>query len=301
MPIPLKCLFWNVKGNYGNISVFLNQKPQLKPDLLFIAEYGAAAAQGIQDYLLVTPSKEQSLFLSFRGKKSNDGSNSLAVYRLETRTDIQDNHFQLNPTGHADFAGQGGFRVIHFSYKDQFLFFVVHLPSLFDRDRETALAYAIELNQVIKRIEEDFFDEKRRAEGKRYTVVVGDFNVNPYESVMLNPLAFNAPYARQSFEKNEYTGMRTLSKDFDYPAFYNPMWYLMGIANRYPQAIQGTYNASASKNSEHRFKDDLMRRKHNFLDQILLRTDMIDYIARAIKVHPTDLSDHYPITFTLTI
>jgi hypothetical protein len=221
------------------------------------------------------------------------------------------------------FHNRAGFRVLCLTYRDEYLIFLVHLPSKLN-DHETNFAYAIELNREIRTIEDKFFGQETSTFNKikdskhdgnyikpPLTIVMGDFNANVYDPIMMHPLAFNAPYAKGSFyngdEVNSYTrvGGRLLRRDLYYPAFYNKMWSLVGEANDNIGNPQGTRNQSSKDyvNAPNKFKDDMMRKQYNFFDQILVRPDLIDNFASVeVMEIPLDngkpVSDHNPVYFT---
>lgn len=287
----LKCLFWNVQKHPEYVNIFLGDNSYLDVDLLFLAEAGEEVVE--------IPNWQHILF------KENTYGNSLAVYLKQGTPVLTKNLFIENPTEHPSFCNKAaGFRCLHFSLAADYLFFLIHLPSLSTRDRETALAYAIDLNKAIREVEDKFYKVKNRTEP--LSIIIGDFNVNPYDSVMINPLAFNAPYDLESFddganeaEYNTKTTTRVLGYGIEHPLFYNKTWQLLGLANQSLDHSQGTYIQSDNRTDPNSFKDDLLRRKCNFLDQVLVRPYLIpNFESGDFKVYPTTLSDHFPIFFS---
>lgn len=129
------------------------------------------------------------------------------------------------------------------------------------------------------------------------TVVVGDFNMNPFDPGMARAKCFNSVMDKRIAQQ----GKRRYC-DKDYPFFYNPMWYFLG----HPNHLNGTiyYNHS----------EDLQYYWHIF-DQVLIRPSLIDkFLMDSLKIiekTPStnlltergtvnhNISDHLPIFFTL--
>ncbi|GAB3963891.1 hypothetical protein GCM10028806_00570 [Spirosoma terrae] len=131
-------------------------------------------------------------------------------------------------------------------------------------------------------------------------VVVGDFNMNPFETGMIKANGFHGTMS------SEVAGgkLRTVQKQ-DYPYFYNPTWSLFGDLNK---DVSGTYYY---KHAEH------VCYEWNVFDQVLLRPVMIDnFVKGSLEIIQTDgvtslvtarslpniatYSDHLPLFFTLT-
>lgn len=133
------------------------------------------------------------------------------------------------------------------------------------------------------------------------TIVVGDFNMNPFETPMISAKMFNASKS----SKIAIRGTRIV-RGITYKYFYNPMWGLLGDLN---SDIAGTYFYQHSLIANYNW---------NIFDQVILRPDLIDKFDKPslkiiqslkdgtslIKNNRPDkdkFSDHLPIMFTLNI
>ena len=139
--------------------------------------------------------------------------------------------------------------------------------------------------------------EERRV-GHSRTVIVGDFNQDPFNRAMVEAGGLHAVMTRKLAER----GSRVV-QGREYPFFYNPMWGCFGDRTAGPA---GTYY--------HETSDHLAYFWH-VRDQILLRPDLIPAFAHeGLRILDTDgevsltrrdgrpdrhHSDHLPITFAL--
>ena len=168
---------------------------------------------------------------------------------------------------------------------------VVHLPSKWNADDQSQAFGCAELAQAIRAAETRV--------GHTRTLVVGDFNMNPFESGML---AANGLHAEAS-RRVALTGSRVVEGE-RYPFFYNPMWNFWGDETRGPG---GTY---FYRNSNR------VRLSWNIFDQVLLRPALLpffevsqleilsgdgerSFLTRSGTPTTRDGSDHLPITFRL--
>ncbi len=149
-----------------------------------------------------------------------------------------------------------------------------------------------------------YTDLIRRAEelaGHQRTLVIGDFNMNPFSRGMVQANGFHGVMSRQIAQKRS----RTI-RNQDYPFFYNPMWSLLGDATPGPS---GTYYYNPSNYASYYW--------HMF-DQVLLRPDLLDsfenqnlqildadgkqsLLTRSGQPDKENRSDHLPILLKLNI
>lgn len=133
------------------------------------------------------------------------------------------------------------------------------------------------------------------------TIVVGDFNMNPFDSGMVAASGMNAVMTRRVAQK----GFRTIrGRQFDF--FYNPMWGHFGDREK---NLGGTYYYD---------KGDYINYYWNMFDQVLFRSDILRYFNdQEVEILTSDgentflnsnkipdknsLSDHLPILFSLNI
>jgi hypothetical protein len=140
------------------------------------------------------------------------------------------------------------------------------------------------------------------AVGHRRTVVVGDFNMNPFEQGMVGARAMHAVISRNLAQTVHEMGSRAVD-----PCFYNPMWAFFGdwpVANRPP----GTYFFANTSDPCNHF--------WNVFDQVIVRPEIMGQLIR-LEILDTDgqeslvtsggrpkkamLADHLPLLFTLSL
>jgi len=123
----------------------------------------------------------------------------------------------------------------------------VHLPSKLNRSPDSQLLDCFDLARQIG-------VEEQRA-GHSRTIVVGDFNLNPFENGMVSSSGLNSVMSRQVASR----GSRTVD-DRVLPFFYNPMW------TRFGDGVDTTsyfYDASEPVNYY-----------WNIFDQVLIRPEL---------------------------
>lgn len=134
------------------------------------------------------------------------------------------------------------------------------------------------------------------------TILIGDFNMNPFEAGMI---AANGLHA---ISELEYASKKDKGREIDnihYPYFYNPMWNFFGDY----QIPYGTYY--------HRTAGNVSYEWHIF-DQVLVRPSLKKYLGKNYvqiitkigtesllnslnRPDKNDYSDHLPITLTLKL
>lgn len=142
------------------------------------------------------------------------------------------------------------------------------------------------------------YEEEIFKEGEKRTIIVGDFNMQPYEAGICSGYGFNATMSANHASKIT----RKIDGKITY-FYYNPMWALMG-ANK---MVQGTYYCASDK-------DDHAIYWYSF-DSVLLRPYYIDKfnwdffeIVEGTREHnfvpnttidKVNYSDHLPIKFEI--
>jgi len=143
------------------------------------------------------------------------------------------------------------------------------------------------------------------------TVIVGDFNMNPFEDGIVGAEGLNAAMSRRVAEKEQRTVDRV-----KYPFLYNPMWSFFGDSTHadHPPLSPlheppGTCYYPAGESRWHHW---------NIFDQVLLRPSLLPcFNNKDLQIVTTDgttrlidtdglpervlLSDHLPILFKLNI
>lgn len=130
-------------------------------------------------------------------------------------------------------------------------------------------------------------------------MVIGDFNLNPFEDAMVGADGFNAVMDARHLER----AARTI-KGASWSSFYNPMWSLLG--DKSPGAPGSHYYASS----------DIISYYWNMFDQIIFREPLLKYfsgdcirlidavgpcsILNGSKLNIT-IADHLPLSVSLAI
>jgi exonuclease III len=166
----------------------------------------------------------------------------------------------------------------------------LHLFDKIHNDAESQSENASLLAQKIEGFEKKYDDK---------TIVIGDFNMNPFEKGMVKANGFNAVMSSKLAEKTT----RVVNKQ-TYKFFYNPMWSLYGdVKNN----VTGSYYY---QNSE------LVAYPWNIFDQLLIRPSLIpNFVKDSLVFLDSDgkkslltrnglpnkvkYSDHLPLFFTL--
>jgi hypothetical protein len=185
----------------------------------------------------------------------------------------------------------------------ELLLAAVHLPSKLYASSESQTTATAEFGREIRDFEEEI--------GHRRTLLVGDFNMNPFESGLIAAEGLNAVMTRQIAIKNERTVRQS-----SYPFFYNPMWSHFGDSTHLAcppghddHETAGTCYYSAKESCWYFW---------NMYDQVLLRPDLLSsFRNETLKILVTDgessfvnkrglpsterFSDHLPITFRLDL
>lgn len=127
-------------------------------------------------------------------------------------------------------------------------------------------------------------------------IVIGDFNVNPFDKCMTLPMAYNSLMTREC-AKQATRDYQFVKYDF----FYNPMWSLFGDLSEGPP---GTYYYTGASGMH----------GWNMLDQAILHHSLVDYLDSIRIVNSTinlnladgrgrpnkkAYSDHFPILISL--
>lgn len=162
----------------------------------------------------------------------------------------------------------------------------VHLPSKLNQEGHDQAIVAQRISSQIREVE--------RINGNDKTVVLGDFNMNPFEHGLVNSDGFHAVMDRQIAIRGS---RRVLFEQ--HPFFYNPMWGMHGDESRGPS---GTYFCQTSSPICYFW---------NLFDQAIVRPSLLPYLAKAPvavveKIGNVELltdglpnreiSDHLPIT-----
>jgi hypothetical protein len=167
---------------------------------------------------------------------------------------------------------------------------LVHMPSKLYFSDADQTAHSVALSQQLRQHEERV--------GHRRTILIGDFNMNPFEDGLTNASALNAVMTA------EIAGAITrIVQGVQYPFFYNPMWGFFGDRTGGPP---GTFHY---RNAGYVSYD------WNIFDQVLVRPDALRWFCGDLEVvtrtkrtslattngrpNRDKASDHFPIMFEL--
>lgn len=197
---------------------------------------------------------------------------------------------RLPPIGD-DLSGRMTFRRVRPENGLDVLLAVVHFHSRRQWDRDDQAAEVSNLAAEIRRMEDLY--------GHRRTVVVGDFNMDPFDKGMVAHTGIHAAMTRDICEAET----RTVAEQ-EYPFFYNPMWGYFGDCNDGPPGTFYLRSGKAVKQFWHMF------------DQVLLRPSLMRRLIDLripVRAGPYALatktglpggpvgSDHFPLLFSLDL
>lgn len=177
--------------------------------------------------------------------------------------------------------------------EETFLFHIVHFPSPLHLEECARDMRAINISQVLRKIEEETFQESEYK-----SIIVGDFNLQPYSQGIASVHGFNAtmsiPKAKKLFRK--INGEKKLF-------YFNPTWKLMGDHKN----AQGTYYSSSDQQDKSIFWysfDELLIRPY-FIERfnwdyfgIIERAKGYEFIRNEV-IDKSNYSDHLPIKFEM--
>ncbi|MEZ4713447.1 MAG: hypothetical protein R3A44_40040 [Caldilineaceae bacterium] len=147
----------------------------------------------------------------------------------------------------------------------------------------------------------DLVLQAEEQEGHNRTILMGDFNMNPFDMGMVYANGFNAVMSRTIASQRQRT-----VQGRSYRFFYNPMWGLLGDSSRGPA---GTYFYQPSNFSSIYW--------HTF-DQVLIRPELLEVfehqkleildfdgeeslVDESGKPDKSKTSDHLPLIFELNL
>jgi endonuclease/exonuclease/phosphatase (EEP) superfamily protein YafD len=167
----------------------------------------------------------------------------------------------------------------------------VHFPSKLHWNNDSQAFECVALARAIA--------EAEKIAGHDRTILVGDLNMNPFESGVVGAAGLNATMVRSRASRQFCT-----VQGQDYQFFYNPMWGHFGEHDRKPP---GTYYRDSNQHVNYCW---------NIFDQVLIRPSLLDMLApdgveivthagRFPLLTPRGLpdrargSDHLPLLFRL--
>jgi exonuclease III len=179
---------------------------------------------------------------------------------------------------------------------NSYLLSCMHFPSKKNQDDVSQLHTAFNYKRYILERAEKF---------NHNTIIVGDFNMNPFDHGMVEPHGFFA-LNNSGF----VAGKRTVQHSVEV-MFYNPCWWLLGDYHpkKGSRKMSGTHYFSGSPSKKlywHLFdqvivsKSMVERFNHDDLE-ILEIDDLIKEVVSSVSRKNAKFPDHLPITFSLNL
>lgn len=267
----MRYLFWNTNKNNVDEVIYTIIK-EYEPTVVALAEYVNDLDDLVRNIEICT------------------GKNYIVLQKLACKVHILIHEKLSDHIEHcADHTNYTIKMIPYNSYNDSHIVAFVHLPSKMYGNKEKN-RYLLE--QITGKVNE--LDNNKT----RKVIILGDFNLNPYEEAMTYLTGCNAVSSKDIAmriwrkDKNE--------KDKFYFYYYNPMWNFLGDKDN----IKGTFYYD--KTSDH-------SRYWNTFDQFVVSPalikdiDEIAIIKHVGGIHlenkrgipDTDISDHYPLYFKL--
>ena len=170
---------------------------------------------------------------------------------------------------------------------------IVHLTSAMFKDENARNRRADNVSDLIRKIEEDIF------QGQEFkTIVVGDFNLQPYSQGIAGVFGFNATMSVTNARKT----YRIIDGEKRY-FYHNPIWKLMGDN----KLVQGTYYVENDQQDLSMFWysfDEVLIRPY-FIEKfnweyfgIVERTENYFFIS-GHQIDKNAFSDHLPLKFEI--
>lgn len=262
-------LYWNVANN--NITSYIVE----------------ACVENNINILILTECK--NIDVDYLLRKLNDENLFFEIERIDKDSRVMLLH---NTKGQINVIKESKY-YLAFNIKDgnkRFLLFALHLPSRYKQEKDDLNMYA---SQIIREFEQ--LEEERNTEN---SIVVGDFNMNPFDSGMISSLSFNAVMCPQIAKKRS---RKVLQEERKF--YYNPMWHLMGNALN---SSKGTFYYSTETKSYYWYTYDQVILRPDLIDKFdLNKLKIIDVINKNRLISKNNIpdrkriSDHLPIKFEL--
>lgn len=267
----MRYLFWNTNRNDVD-GIICSMVEKYQPTILALAEY------------------ENDIESLVRNITRRTGMDYIELQKFACRVRILVNEKLSNEIEHCGDHTNYTIKLIPYnSYNDFHIVVFVHLPSkLYDNKEKNRHL----LEQITYKVNE--LDQNKR----RKVLIVGDFNLNPYDDAMTYLTGCNAVSSKDIAMKIYRKDRNERDKYYFY--YYNPMWNFLGDKD----GINGTFYYD--KTSDH-------SRYWNTFDQFVVSPALIKDIdeIEIVKsvgdisleskrdVPDFKMSDHYPLFFKL--
>lgn len=262
----MKYIFWNVQ-KIKTANDYLQKLIEFyQPDIIGVAEY-TAVGQKLTDTL------------------KNAGVRYSYVPRIGSRVDLfyKSDEMKMIHCGDAPY-----FLVKVFSNKnDNQIVAVVHMPSKLRKGEYDDIDVLHDLLNEIERV--------RQERGIKHVVIMGDFNMNPFEGPMVSASALQAVPSGE-IAKKESRIYQNKKRAF----YYNPMWNFLGDERR---PMGSFYYGSPGNEALY----------WNTFDQFVVSPSLVDEVKRD-SIHFVNcfgdvilenrngkpkVSDHFPLYFVI--
>lgn len=269
----IKVLFWNLY-NKNLISPLIDLIQENKTDVVTLAEATNLDISALLNHFKLNGEDWKDIQFS-----STNDIRVLAKKEVNIIPFKEEKHYSI-------------YKIKKNEYVDCLLI-VVHLLSKMNKSNEVQYNRAYNIARELNKYEQELFGGNERR-----TIVVGDFNMQPYESGICSGYGFNATMS--AFHASKKT--RKVNGEITY-FYYNPMWALMG-ANK---CVQGSYYNSSDKDDNaiywYSFDSVLLRpyyiEKFNWdYFSIVEKTERYNFVTNTI-IDKSRYSDHLPIKFEI--
>ena len=277
----IKCLFWNINNQKSPFEKIIADITK-EIDVLILAE-----ASNISDPQLI----------SLTGFKSINSPNPNDIVQYTPKFFSRESGFTLQHY-HTVPSKRLVVNKLNVIDKQEVLLCGLHFPSKLSNNGLSQYAEAANYSTWISEAE-------RIAKNKR-TILVGDFNMNPFESGMISPIAFNATLSKTIALKDRKRTFHFQSYDY----FYNPMWNFLGDIshNTGKDKLPGSYFYKNTSDSESIY--------WNVFDKVIMRPDAIANVELStityietksghqlcnsnFEINKTNYADHLPLQFEI--
>lgn len=259
----MKILFWNLKKNSNAkwVSEIIRENDI---DIALFAEYENTSFETVLSNL--------QYYIQHDGYGACEKITLLCKCTVDAKVRREQNRYTL----YSCKLGDASYNIVG-----------IHLPAPPSSDSN-------DRKNVIRDIVHDI-TEQEKSEKNRQTIVIGDFNCNPFDEEVIQKDSFNAVLFKSLIKKQEIVRYN----DRDWRRFYNPIiHFLSEDTNTYGSLYYSSGSAPLYWNS---------------FDQVLVRKELVDTISsleyireingrRLIKdVKPNDLiSDHLPLLINIS-
>jgi len=126
-------------------------------------------------------------------------------------------------------------------------------------------------------------------------LIIGDFNFNPYDSVMNEVTGFNAMMTKSCLANSP---RKLCGQEFDF--FYNPMWSFLG--DLYPGSSGTIYYKNSQGNYGWNMFDQVLLHKslaHSLMDVQIIHAHPAIRLANKHGRPNSSVSDHFPLVVSI--